>query len=578
MAGPGIDAIYNYLSLLIAERTPDDPLSVRQVMPALHYKFPDFSFERYGMEGGIIEFIRKGEQAGFFKLMNAGDLQTAYLGAGPRRPPAAPPPPPKNLNPGDKHQMRWMTATMEGLLRSDRGDQILEAVRDVEWQTPAFEEFLNAEERAMTLYSSRGKLRRVRDFLTTLRDLGEAQAITNWQSSRSLLRMPPVPPHPSEAPRAQALIWALLQGQASLAMLPPDQINAMFFAVLIFCRDQLRRERAWDWVAGLDILEAEARSLRGAGPALQKKSLLTIRTGKLTPDQTTQNLGDATVMALVSQLRKEAGIRTTLLDPTPLYKGFADTPSLDQSFQYLENRSTLLADDGLLNWLEAEIAKHVAAGNDEPLRKLANKAAMVIGARKHGLPGLKQQPMELKSIYETVLQGIALLKHVFSYLKQATHAQAAQFLRDNPDLLDEEAVGPLLDEQLLKAAQTGMISSFRQLSERVVLWEKITNLGFEEGVRQYEREFAPRTDTSLQAEMGILLLVRTQDVAERYDIMERFPASGTQEGLRMIESMLEMLYFQNADQEQYGRHHEVKHLIERCIRVGIDRALSELRQ
>jgi hypothetical protein len=111
-----------------------------------------------------------------------------------------------------------------------------------------------------------------------------------------------------------------------------------------------------------------------------------------------------------------------------------------------------------------------------------------------------------------------------------------------------------------------------------VLWEKITNLGFEEGVRQYEREFAPRTDTSLQAEMGILLLVRTQDVAERYDIMERFPASGTQEGLRMIESMLEMLYFQNADQEQYGRHHEVKHLIERCIRVGIDRALSELRQ
>jgi hypothetical protein len=573
MAGPGIDAIYHYLSVLISERGADEPLMVRQVLPAIQYKFPDFTFARYGMDSAI-EFLRKGEKAGFFKPMHLDDIEVAYLLPGSRRPATASQE--FTVRAGDTSKLRWMNATMETLLRADRGDQILDAVRDSDWQSSEFQEFLNIEERSLTLYSARGKLRRVREFLKTLREVGEAQAITSWQTSRMALRLPPVPPQPPDASRAHNVLWALMQGQVSLQTLSPDQVNAMFFAVLIFCRDQLRRDRVWDWVAGLDILEADARAAKMASSA-QKKSLLTLRTGKLSLDKTTQDLAEINIMALVAQLRKEAGLRTSMLDPTPLYKGFVETPSLDQSFQYLENRSTLIADDGLLNWLEAEIARQVAAGNDEPLRKLANKAAMVIGARKFGLAGLKLQPMEMKSIYESVVQGMGLLKQMYGYLKQPTNAAAADFLNSNPDLQDEEVLGPLLDEELIKAAQEGSIAAFRQLRERVMLWEKITSLGYEEGIRQYEREYTARPDVSLQAEMGILLLVRTKDVNERLDILERFPAAGTEEGLSMIDGMLEMLSFHNADSSEYSRHYEVKHLIERCLKVGIDRALSEMK-
>lgn len=575
MTAAGINAIYHYLSVLVAERSPEEPLLYRQILPAIQYKFPDFSFSNYGMLD-IFEFLEKGEQAGYFKFMHPDDPEVAYLIGGSRRPPTQSQA--FSVRAGDTSKLRWMNATMEAILRADRGDQILEAVQDSDWQSPEFSEFLDVEERAMTLYSARGKLKRVREFLTTLRDVGEAQAITSWQTSRMVLRLPPVPPQPADASRAHTLIWALMQGHVTPRSTPPDQFNAMFFAVLSFCRDQLRRERAWDWVAGLDILESDARTVRGLASA-QKKSLLSIRTGKLSLDKTTQDLADATVMALVAQLRKEAGMRTSLLDPTPLYKGFVDMPSLDQSFQYLENRSSLIADDGLLNWLEAEIARNVSAGNDVPLRKLANKAAMVIGARKFGLTRLKLQPMEMKAIYESVIQGVSLLKLLYAFLKQPTNALAADYLNQNPDLMDEEVIGPLLDEELLKASQNGSISAFRQLRERVMLWEKITSLGFEEGVRQYEREYASRSDINLQAEMGILLLVRTKtkEVNERLDILERFPAAGTAEGLHMIDSMLDMLSFHNADQEEYARHYEVKHLIERCIKVGIDRALSEMK-
>ena len=573
MTAAGINAIYHYLSVLVSERSNEEPLQYRQILPAIRYKFSDFSFSNYGMLD-IFEFLQKGEQAGYFKFMHPDDLEVAYLTPGNRRP--ATQSSDFTVRAGDTSKLRWMNATMESILRADRGDQILEAIEDTNWQSADFQEFLNVEERAMTLYSARGKLRRIREFMATLRDVGEAQAVTDWKTSRMVLRMPPVPPQPADAARAQVLLWALMQGTTTLRSTPPDQLNAMFLAVLTLCRDQLRKERAWDWVAGLDILEAEARSARGMASA-QKRSLLQLRTGKLSLDQTTTDLADATVQALVAQLRKEAGMRTSMLDPTPLYKGFVEMPSLDQSFQFLENRSTLIADDGLLNWLEAEIARNVAAGNDEPLRKLANKAAMVIGARKFGLAGLKMRPMEMKGFYESVIQGVGLLKHMYGYLRQTTNVQAVAYLQARPDLLDEEAIGPLLDEELIKAAQSGSISGFRQLRERVMLWEKITSLGQEEGTRQYEREYAPRSDVSLQAEMGILLLVRTKDLNDRLDILERFPAAGTDEGLRMIDGMLDMMSFHNADQSEYARHYDVKHLIERCIKVGIDRALSEMR-
>jgi hypothetical protein len=572
MSSPGIDAIYHYLSLLVAERANEKPILVRQVLPAVQYKFPDFTLSRHGLED-ILEFVRKGSKAGYFTLVETGDPLTAYLMTGTRRNTA------KSqtslMSSSETGKLRWMTATMEALMRADRGDQILVALRDVNWQSPEFDDFLNVEERTLQRYTDRGKLRRLREFLTMLRDDGEAQAITNWKTSRIMLKMPAIPPNPPDAARAHGLIWAFLQGQANLTTTPPDLINPMFFAVLIFLREQLQREKKWDAVAGLDILEAEARVAKGisASQTQMKRSLLTARSGQTS---NTADFADAAIMALVSMLRKEAGIRTTMLDPTPLYRGFVETPSLDVSFQYLENRSTLVEDDGLLNWLDAEITRNVAAGTYDTLRNLANKSAIVIGARQHGLGSIKQQPTQLRNIYQTVLEGIETLKLVFAYLKQPTNVKAVEYLRQNPALMNEDVVGPVLDEQLHKMAAAGNISAFRTLSERVLLWQKIEGLGFDDGVRQYEREFVPRSDNSIQAEMGILLLARTKDFTDRYDILEHYPAAGTEEGLRMIEGMLEMLAFQGADREEYVRHHEVKHMIERCLRVGIDQALAEM--
>jgi hypothetical protein len=266
-----------------------------------------------------------------------------------------------------------------------------------------------------------------------------------------------------------------------------------------------------------------------------------------------------------------------MLDPTPSYKGFVDTPSLDLSLQYLESKSHLFADEGLLNWLDGEIQKAVTIGQSESLRNLANKSAMVIAARQHGLQAIRQNPLKLRTIYDSVVKGIDLLKTLLGFLKQPTTSAAVDYLRQHRELLDEDTIGPLLDEQLIRAAQSGLISAFGQLSERVSLWEKAIKFGLDEGARIFEREHEPRSAKNLQAEMGILLLVQTKDVTERYDILERFPAIGTQEGLNMIEGMLESLYFHNADTSEVTRHHEVKHLIERCIKVGIDRALAELK-
>jgi hypothetical protein len=40
--------------------------------------------------------------------------------------------------------------------------------------------------------------------------------------------------------------------------------------------------------------------------------------------------------------------------------------------------------------------------------------------------------------------------------------------------------------------------------------------------------------------------------------------------------MLDMLSMQGASQTEFDRHYKVKHLIERCTKVGVDRALAEL--
>ncbi|PJF40682.1 MAG: hypothetical protein CUN50_06355, partial [Candidatus Thermofonsia Clade 1 bacterium] len=77
--------------------------------------------------------------------------------------------------------------------------------------------------------------------------------------ARSVLRFPNVPPI-KEAPRIAQNLSAIFHGDARLDQLPVEALDNLFFGVLRFLRHQLSRERAWDWVVGLEILEEEARA------------------------------------------------------------------------------------------------------------------------------------------------------------------------------------------------------------------------------------------------------------------------------------------------------------------------------
>ena len=48
--------VFDYLATLIAERETDQPFMLSQLMNAIQYKFPDFSFEAYEI-AGLKEFI-----------------------------------------------------------------------------------------------------------------------------------------------------------------------------------------------------------------------------------------------------------------------------------------------------------------------------------------------------------------------------------------------------------------------------------------------------------------------------------------------------------------------------------------
>jgi len=82
---------------------------------------------------------------------------------------------------------------------------------------------------------------------------------------------------------------------------------------------------------------------------------------------------------------------------------------------------------------------------------------------------------------------------------------------------------------------------------------------------------------SIQAEMAITLLAENEIPEDRRDVIERFPAVASPTGLRIISGILETLSFNNASTEDYNRYFEVKRLIDRCIEIGVDRALAELK-
>lgn len=77
--------------------------------------------------------------------------------------------------------------------------------------------------------------------------------------------------------------------------------------------------------------------------------------------------------------------------------------------------------------------------------------------------------------------------------------------------------------------------------------------------------------------MGVLLLPMAKDADETRELVERFPSVATPEGLALITQNLELLSFQGAPPEEYQRYYDVQRLIARCLEIGVDRALLELR-
>jgi hypothetical protein len=567
MTGPSLYTVFEYLATLVSEREPDEPFLLSQVQQAIRYKYPEFSFGDYQM-AGIKEFLIAGEKAGYFKLVNTGNIQTAHLASGTK-----PVKPSVDMDraAADPRRSQWMTLALESMLIAERADQLLEAMRHVEALSPEFDAFLAAEGKAARLYPVRGKIQRVRDFLKTCRKQGESQAVASWKASRTVLRMPPIPPVRNAA-AAQSLIWSLLQGNNTLDRVPIESLDNLFFAVLAFSREQMERNKSWDWVIGLNFLEAEARAIPRPAP-LQKRGLFG---GKQQPVPSNE-LDEAEISSLVAMLRDAAGTGKSKAAGAQTWQTFAQAPNLDAAYRLLAEDPGLVQDEDMLNWLDDQIGQNVAAGAMDAVRNLANKSALLIAARQFGLEQLPRQSAEIRSIYDSVIAGAQLLGVLFGFLDAPTTDEAVEYGQQHGELSDE-GIGPLFDDQALKAAREDDLERYRRVTDRADLWRNLSEFGLEEGLRQHERYLAaPRSDETIQAEVGILLLTEAKTTEECQDVIGRYPPVATDEALAMVNHMLDALSFQNADLDQYNRYHDVKRLIERCLELGVDRALAELK-
>jgi hypothetical protein len=551
------------------------------MQPALTFKFPGFTFAEYQL-AGIKDFIVAGEKAGYFKLVNTGDIKTSYLARGTRvvAAPAAPAGPTIQtagdaMAANDPRRLRWMSLAMEAMMMAERADQLVDAIHDIEALSPEFDAYLAAEGKAGRVYPVRGKIQRLREFLKTCREKGEAQAVASWQVSRMMLRMPKIPPVKTAA-AAQSLIWSLLQGNSDLSKQPLESLDNVFFAVLNFSREQMMENKSWDWVAGLNLLEAEARAI--PRPVAQSPSRRTLLGGNQPPPPPTFALDEQEIIALTNLLRSTAGANAAQPDDTPIWQAYVNTPNIAAAYQYLTERPKLAEDERLLNWLEDGMTDQVRAGAMAEVEKLANKASLIIAIRQFGLQQVRQQSGEIKLIFESILESMNLLGVLLGFLDAPTTDAAVAQFQQHPELADEENIGPLIDDQTLKAIHQGEVERYRRYTERADLWRNLAEFGIDDGLRQHQRFLAaPRDDNTIQAEIGIVLLTEATDTDARLDVFGRYPAVTTQEALEMITGMLERLSFQNADIEEYNRYHDVKRLIERCLQIGVDRALSELK-
>ncbi|GAB4554497.1 MAG: hypothetical protein OHK0023_24670 [Anaerolineae bacterium] len=574
MTQPSLENVFEYLSLLIAEHTESgEPFVLGKIQPAITFKFPTFKLANYGLNG-MKDFLEAGERANYFILVNTGDVKTAYLTPGTKRRVTSVVPNVAQMTADDPRRTRWMTELLEELLKAERADQLLRAIANSaspEVLTPSFDAFLAGQERTMQYYYVRGKVRRIRQFIAALVKQGETHAVTVWQPTRSPLRFPAVPTI-GDSPRAAQAINSVFQGESPLRNLPLEVMNNTFFAVIRFYREKLSRDRAWDWVAGLDLLEEEAHSIPRPEPQ-QKKGILGMK--QLQPQ--VEPLDETQIAGITRKLLRAAGIGATM-DETPIWQGYLAAESLDAGLRYLTEHPNLPNNTKFLTWLDGEIARLVEANEMNAVRALANKSALVLLAQKYGPEGARTHSNELRPIYEAVLSGAELLAKVLTFLKiEHTHAALA-FLRADESFVQDESVGVLLDEQMVRAARDGNVPRFRRARERMDLWTKVSELGLDQGAAQHARFAAiARTDDQILIEMGVLLLPRAENADEKREIIERFPVVVSQEGLNMLQNMLDVLSFRQADDETYTRYYDAKRIVERCIQLGIDRALVELK-
>ncbi len=571
MSSPSLETVFEYLALLISEREADSPFTLNLIQPALQFKFPTFNLSAYGL-ASLRDFLRAAEQADYFKLVNTGDPKTSYLVLGNKRRQSSAARITSEMSANDPRQQRWMTETLELLLLAERADQIIDIIAKVEALAAPFDAFLANQERTAALYNVRGKVRRLRQFLAALREQGETRAQTLWQTARSVMRLPALPPV-KDAPRIAQNISAIFQGEGRLAQLPVEALDNMFFAVIGFLKVRLSRERAWDWVTGLEILEEEAHAVPRPAPPPPRKGLF----GSKAAPPSIEALDQAQIELFTKLLLKEAGVRMTH-DDTARWRAFTAAESLDAALRFLADQPDLLRDDALLGWLDDEIARAVEANDAATVRNVANKSAILMVAREHGADGARSKAADMRTLYDSVLAAAQTLGKVFAYLRTATPAQALTFLKADPAFLADETVDALLEEQLIKAARAADVPRYRRVRQRADLWRKVVELGMDQGSTQHARYVAAEgDDRQMLTEMGLLLLPMAKNTEETRELVERFPSVATPEGLAMITQTMDVLSFRQVPPEEYRRYFEVQRLITRCLEIGIDRALVELK-
>lgn len=546
MSIPQLAVVLDYLSLLVAERPPDQPFLVKQLQQAILYKFPGFTFKAYGLPN-LKSFLDAGEKAGYFRLMNTGDPDTMYLEVGKKRTQTASP----------AFSEKRVRAAYEELLSAERVDQVMQAVRGVD--LGALDQYLLEQERTAPSYPVRGKCRRLRTFISSIHTLGEWGAQPTWEPSRIAPSMPLVTPV-GEAPKIAATVWAILDGSADPDSIPSAALDSFFFGVISYLRERLASLRAFDWLAALDILNDEFRAAHQrhtAGRGRGQKSL-----------------DAAEIAQTAARLRQEARFvaREDLLPDWLAYSALKDS---DGCFLFLKERPRLVLDDQLLEWLDDQIYAQAEKGAEDEAVRLTRHAALLVGVKRYGVDRAKKHEDDLERLSDGLESGTRRLMHVTEYVRAPNGLRYFEFDRT---LLRVEGVDTILHNLLQRAAKEGSVPRFRRVSERAHLWHNLVELGWKQGAEQHQLYLnTPHDDRQVLIEMGLLLLGETDSISGRRDILEKYPVIVCGEGLSLANGTVEMLTLRDAPDKEIKTHYEAARLIERAISIGIDRALSELK-